>query len=281
MRNHYKRTKLLIGTFICIFTILMTATIVLAANGHFFAEPEKRPDISKNAIWDSELGMYTNGDYEKDSNGNLILKEEAADEIGSEDPASPEQQWISQHNDSKDPIDLAIMKSIRLASEKKPSILSSIQVSDSEEIQEAIGDLTLDQLPELWRRACEEPAFRPLKLAAIEKLLGISFDLGLYDKNSQNSWYHNFNALKKELYQGTYQYHKDYSKYGLLALPVLTEGIEGGKNDSLQITKDILINNDIVSPSSDTELQEWIEVNISYVNDISTVIDTDYEWVEP
>lgn len=62
--------------------------------------------------------------------------------------------------------------------------------------------------------------FRAFKLAAMEKLLGISFDLGLYDKNSQKSWYESFSALKKELRKSSFQKDTDYSKYGLLALPV-------------------------------------------------------------
>lgn len=281
-RAGHIKAKLVVGATICAITIITTVTLVFAAIGHnFFAEPKNRPNINKNAIWDSELGMYISGDFEKDSKSRLIQKEEITDMYDGAVVTSPEQEWIAKHSDSKDPIDLAILKAVSLESQSKPSLLSSIQVENAEGVQEAIKDLTPEQLPELWRRACEEPAFRAFKLEAMEKLLGISFNVGLYDKNSQKSWYESFRTLKKELKQKAFQKETDYTKYGLLALPVLSEAKADSGDDVGKAMKEVLQKQGIASSLSDTELEGWIDSNSDCINAVSQVIDAEYDWTEP
>lgn len=281
--------------FIGVFLLLVMILIPIAASAQkvFYPEPKIRPDIPETAIWDSSLGMYISDDYIKDSHGGYVLNEEKMNAFDPENVFSPEEAWLSTHYDSSDPIDMAIFRSVELIMQEPPTLLSSIDARDSVSIRKAIEKLDYSLLPKLWERTCEEPAFRAQKLVAMENLLSLQIDVGLYDKNAQKQWFDTFNFLRKELLNNTTSIDgNSFRKYGVLILPILVDDYQRnstGQNILHQIIPKIAGNTIYGEDFDDTSLTEadtkkkvdqWLLDNYATIKAISSVLYSDYLWVE-
>lgn len=256
----------------------------------YYPEPSVRPDIRDDAVWDTELGMYISGDYVKDDSGKYVLDIEKFNKNDPTEVKSPEEEWLVSHENSKNAIDIAILKSVELSLNKKPSFSSTISPRDSDVLLKSINSIPATSLPELWKRACLEPAFRPLKLVALEKILDISFsDLGLYDSLAQKIWYESFIDLKTNLLS-TELSAKNVADYGNLLIPKMVEKFEAGELKENELTCFASIINNIdknefinISPMSKPveakdDIRAWISQNSDFIAAINEVIKNNWDW---
>lgn len=252
-----------------------------------FPEPEVRPaQLREDAYWDAELGMYISGDFIKNENGEYKLKTEA---VINGDTTDYNAIWLSQSCNLEDPIDQAILLSIEMNNkeQEQPSYFSSITPQQSTAILQAMKTIPIECYPELWRRCCEEIAFRAQKLTAMEQFLGISLNYGLYDLWAQDHlWAKDFVALKNNVPDHAFT-QEDREKYGNLLLPSLRERLFSG---SLTEEEWILLRELIEQASSQFEFRkgdlsteknakEWMEDHKSLINAIQDIIESDYCWV--
>lgn len=265
----------------------------------YYSEPDVRPSVPEDAVWDSELGMYISGDFTKDDSGKYVVREEKfySDQ---EDSVSPEQAWRSSHNKSTNEIDMAIWQSIN-TKETDPSLLlwSSISPRDYKSVMDAMHTLHVSSLPELWERVCTEPAYRPLKLVALEEMMNLPLDYGLYDSMAQKMWYDTFLERKNSIPAENISM-KDVEIYGNLLLPILAEKL---KSDT--ITKDEMSvfvktiqeasntgfvqtlefeekadgQNILEAQVSKKKLSGWVSQNEELIHAINEVINSSWQWV--
>lgn len=255
-----------------------------------YPEPRVRPDISEDAVWDSELGMYISGDYVKNAEGKYELN---PDVFISDKEESPEEKWLNSHADSQNEIDLAILYSVELAMEEPPSVFSAISPRSSESILTAMRTLSPSSYPEVWERICTEPAFRPQKIVALEQFLNISFDaLGLYDASAQRKWFDAFNDLKSQVSTRSNEpiSKADAAQFGNLLLPTLMQKTRDHTlhESELEPMNALIeaINRqfypDMEQKSFDTikSASEWFDAHTSTIEAITQIIQSNYEWAE-
>lgn len=286
----------LCGIFICsVLTVALSislfSAITSAQNKEHYPEPDVRPNIREDAVWDSELGMYVSGDYIKKADGTYELK---SDIFVSDKATSPEEEWLISHSNSKNEIDMAIMYSLELSSKEPPTLLSAISPRSSDAILTAMSTLSVSSYPEVWERVCLEPAYRAQKIVALEMFLDVSFDdLGLYDSWAQHEWYNSFNKLKNELKDNVSRKQitdKEVEQYGNLLLPLLMQKakdktiLETELNVLEGLIKNISaqLNTDHNTPSIKTskDAVDWFDEHMQLVDAIDKIIESNYEWVE-
>lgn len=254
-------------------------------------EPETRPEgLRADAYWDSELGMYISGDFEKNAEGVYELKKEYLYSNMSEDVGriDPNERWLTTEYNDQNPIDRAIMLSVELGKEEQPNMfLSAVSPQSSEAIIKAMKTIPIEYYPELWERCCTEVAFRAQKLTAMEQFLGISLHVGLYDLWAQdNIWKNEFLTRKNNLPENELT-EAAFETYGNLLLPTLREKLE---NETLSFAEwDLLkgmiskLNNQFgfseETPASEQEAKKWMENHNNLIDAIRIIIDSNYSWV--
>ena len=282
------KKKVLISSLIYFVVSVVILTTISIGDQKGIPEPKVRPDVPADAVWDSELGMYISGDYVKDENGNYVLDMEKFTQSDPDVIYDPEGEWYNKHKNSDDPIDQAILKSLASDEEGPPLFRSAISPYDYEETVSIMGSLDFKLLPELWKRTCTEPAYRPQKLLAMELLLGEKWEFGLFDHTAQKLWYEHFTTMQKEILNT-----KDPEKltqYGILSLPVLAAEYQDGEKaavDSIQrivnknevkSKKDIMLNDTTALDA--TNLDTWLMKNDEKISTLKELLNCSYEWVE-
>lgn len=198
-----------------------------------------------------------------------------------------EEKWLGEHKDPSDPIDLAIFRLAELtdkyrADDPYSRLYSSASPRRSRAIVEASREIPASSYPALWERACTEPAFRPFKLVALERFLGIELtEYGLYDALAQHMWYEDFTAMKNSLPEGEFT-AADMAKYGNLLLPAL---YEKAKSDTLTPGEASLLTEQINARFDEKlttvgEAVSWMEENAPVLDAIRSIIASDHEWAE-
>lgn len=291
--NHSKITILigiLISTILVVTLSFQIFPMVHALEKNFYPEPDVRPNITENATWDSELGMYVSNDYKKNSSGNYELN---ADIFINDKDISIEEQWLLNHADSKDEIDMAIIYSVESAMKEAPTIFSAISPRNSDSILTAMSTLPVSSYPEVWKRLCTEPAYRSQKIVALENFLCLSFaDLGLYDPWAQREWYNTFNELKKDLINSSFDIvsQAEIEKYGYLLLPILMEKTKSDKlsESELKLFTELVHENEewvrmknVSSIGSLEDIIKWYDMGGKDIMDsVIQILNNDYVWVE-
>ena len=276
--NRINRILLAITLFVFIFSAVLMSVFAIRSDQGKYPEPSSRPAIEEAAVWDSELGMYINSEFTKDENGNYVLMEQYDSGISSDD--SPEALWMQEHQESENAIDRAIIQSIK---EPLPPLLglrSSLQPREIPTMVEAMKTIPVSDLPELWQRLVNEPAFRAQKILGIELMTGIIIDHGQFDPNSQRLWCQEFterkNSIPKEIV------YSDKERYGALLLPALAEKVkQSGLNEEesrlfLELTDIPLGQKGIVPMDSSIieseRIAKWITDNTDYLNALQIII---------
>ena len=258
--------------------------MIVSANGKKkIPEPKNRPDIREDAVWDEELGMYISGDLVKDENGEYILKPDAQDD---EPMIDFEEEWRMKHVSSEDPIDQAILLSLKLSQENPDNpLLSARTPQRSEAILTAMRTIPIEVYPDVWERCCTEVAYRAQKLAGMEQFLNISLEYGLYDPWAQEQWYLRFTEMKASLPAGEVT-KEDALRYGNLLLPLLEERLKSGNLGSGEWT---VLQTMIPEASeqfdfpektvsSRKEALDWFAAYENLTNAIRQIIANDYDW---
>ena len=262
------------------------AQIITTETMGMFPEPESRPEgLREDAYWDSELGMYINGNYTKSENGNFILK---SNNSNTEQAVDYNTSWFVEVYDPNNPIDQAIILSIKLSnSELEESFLSSVTPQSSSGIRQAMNTIPIEFYPELWERCCTEVAFRAQKLTGIEQFLDIALHYGLYDLWAQdNLWKPDFLERKNGVPERELT-KADYERYGNLLLPGLRDKLRKGflTEGEWSLLKEMIANINQqfafqeAAPSSEQEALEWMEKHHDLTTAIQRTIESDYEWV--
>ena len=277
MKKHIRNIFLLIGSVVlnlvlCL-TLMFSVMDIVSASQIYYPEPDVRPNVPADAVWDAELGMYVR--VENNTTGDGAL--------GADEP-SPEDRWLTEHQNSTDEIDQAIMRSIALSQNSNSNkFLSSVSPRDSVAIQESMSGLSAECYPELWRQACEEPAFRAQKLIALEMFLGISFDdLGLYDATAQKIWYESFLNRRAQLQTVMTVSESDVSKYGNLLLPMFSDKAEKGtlSNDEKAVfLSSFASGNEAVSLDLSMDVMRVVREQEDKIQAINQILNETYEWV--
>ena len=276
--NRINHILLGITVFVILSSAVMMTVSAIRTNQGKYPEPSSRPAIEDAAVWDGDLGMYINSEFTKDEKGNYVLKELYDSSISSDD--SPEALWMQEHQESENAIDRAIIQSIK---EPLPPLLglrSSLQPREIPTMVEAMKTIPVSDLPELWQRLVNEPAFRAQKILGIELMTGIIIDHGQFDPNSQRLWCQEFterkNSIPKEIV------YSDKERYGALLLPALAEKVkQSGLNEEesrlfLELTDIPLGQKGIVPMDSSIieseRIAKWIMDNTDYLNALQIII---------
>ena len=226
-----KKTKekiYIVGIIAC---LLVSAVMIkqmidtLARSANYYPEPDTRPDIRSDAVWDSELGMYVSQDLVKNADGEYEIN---PDVFIDDDCYDPEGEWNIAHMDSMDEVDRAIALSVQLSilhmNDTPEKRLSSCpDAMSDEDILFAMRRIPVEFYPQIWERICLERAYRPQKIVALLKFTGITTRWGLYDQWAQKQWYMEFNLLRSEIKElrNTHITEEDEEKYGNMLLPIL------------------------------------------------------------
>ena len=267
-------------------SITIIASIYAKEDGRI-PEPKIRPDISVNAKWDDKLGMYISDDYIKDENGEYIINIDKFTEHDPDTLFSPEQEWLKKRGDSKDLIDMAILKTVELSSAEPPSlswILSAIGPHDQKFMVDTMSELDICLLPTIWERTCTEVAFRSQKLLAMELLLGIRWDYGLYDSFAQKLWYECFIETQKEIIEATDV--NNITRHGILALPKLVNEYKSGNRQSIEAIHTVMDSNStlVYLNRSDADgkinVDTWIRDNEDIIIVLNEVLLSNHIWAE-
>ena len=192
---------------------------------------------------------------------------------------------------SENEIDKAIAQSIELAKKQEPAILSAISPRREDAIISTMRGFSAASYPELWKRICTEPAYRPQKLVAMELFTGIVFeDLGLYDSLAQHMWFERFNELRHEIIDKDFSSFssEDIKKYGIFLLPAIYKKC---KNQDMT-ESDISIANELISGFEDgfykgyvriktetsIDLEKWFDEHSDLLDTVNTILKSDYDW---
>lgn len=290
----HSKTTILCGFLICAI-LVVTLSCQLFPVAHalekiFYPEPDVRPNITENATWDSELGMYVSNYYKKNASGKYELN---TDVFFNDKDISSEEQWLLNHADSKDEIDMAIIYSVELAMKEPPTIFSAISPRNSDAILTAMGTLPVSSYPEVWKRLCAEPAYRAQKIVALENFLCICFaDLGLYDPWAQREWYNSLIELKKDLINSSFDIvsETEIEKYGYLLLPILMEKTQSNKlsEGELKLFAKLIHENEkwvrmnnVSNIGSLEDVIKWFDIDGKDIMDsVVEILNNDYTWVE-
>ena len=148
--------------------------------------------------------------------------------------------------------------------------------------------LSASDLPDLFREACTEPAYRALKLCWLEMILQTDLGYGLYDAAAQESWYSSFMALKSSLPPAEIT-ESDYAGYGALLLPCLVSKLKEERLSENECAVLFRLQNDLsglqiqgIVPVrvEDTEgALRWITENASVIEAVRAVAAAAPEWM--
>ena len=291
MRENTKKSLYILGIFSCLLIIgvLFSSLHAQATNTKkdLIPEPSVRPNVPQNAIWDSELGLYISGSFEKNSEGEYVpIIKEYDFNIDS----TTEEKWLEEKSKSKDPIDLAIIRGMDAC--KNDAELDDMRVLSC--IPQRVFDLLgqeMFKIPEediftLWERICTEPEYRFNKIVGLEAWLKISAEVCPTAEWSQKVWYDDFLALKNNIPDMISK--SNLEKYGLLLLPEISKKAQQ-KMFSLSDEKLILdfietlpFANDssLKGNSSKDDIRNWLLAHEKLVNSIQKIIENDFSWTE-
>lgn len=276
---------------LALLTQSLITNVIQAEQKQQYDEPDVRPDIRDDAVWDSYLGMYVSPDLTKDENGEYAINNEVFIDLGEIDFGD---EWLKEHSDSDNIIDKAILLSREYCSEYYESnplagLYSSQDPHIDECILKAMRMVPVEDYPELWRRVCEERAFRYQKMLFLEKVIGIDLKLGFADQWAQHRWYELFTELKSNIKNLSGIITEDQvDQYGTLLLPNLQNKVKNECADE----KEIAVMNAIVqklnewaSPEKGPEkietyedMARWFDKNANIVDSIRAIISDDYPW---
>ena len=195
------------------------------------------------------------------------------------DEPDPAEETLEVLHVSDDPIDQAAYIVATHPSNNEVSIYSCIPCRTNKAILAGVEVIPVSCLPELWERACREPASRPLKLVTLEKMLGFEIDdLGLFDPWAQGQWYLRFMERKNDLPKGEVT-EEDALRYGRLLLPMLEERLDNG---ALTASEAEIMASLLGAESADeAALRTGLSENSELMDGIEWIIAHDFDWTEP
>ena len=267
----------MLGLLLLASVLIVTLTVPkVKADDSFIPEPDPRPEgVPDYIVWDSVKGEYVRKGYtrEEQAEADAQALEYAGQHMADPDPAD---ERLAELGRSDDPIDRAIY--ICATYPEEVSIYSSTGPNDSEAVLAGIREIPISAYPAVWERACTEPAGRALKLAALEKFLGISSKWGLFDVWAQEQWYNDFTKLKHSLPTGEAT-GEDAARFGRLLIPQLKSRLEDGTLTEAEtaILAGLLGEN---VPTDAEGLGAALDKNAETVSAIEEILANDYGWVK-
>ncbi|MBQ7223256.1 MAG: hypothetical protein IJS38_01645 [Erysipelotrichaceae bacterium] len=290
-----KKVKYIIGSLIFLaisaLLVIQLALSVTAFGRKFYPEPEERPNIRKDAVWDSSIGMYVIPELLTNKKGEYNTELIENDNEYIDDYEDNETETASKTENSIDRAIISAVKCLRSSMQNDPMLMlySGIDARDVPEIVSAMQQIELKDYSELWRRICIEPDYRVQKIVALEKFIGISLRWGLFDQWAQEKWIEEFNELRYEvrLIDINKLTVTDAEKYGALILPAMKDKAD---NLALSETDVSLINfctEKIESwlypgkkPSklmTDKDVSEWFMNNKEIIVTLKSILENDYQ----
>lgn len=253
--------------------------------------------MKKGTVFDHRNTVIVSGIFVVFLFSAMFFYASALEKGKQKDSVSPEQAWRSSHSKSTNEIDMAIWQSINTR-ETDPSLLlrSSISPRDYKSVMDAVRTLRVSSLPEL---CCTEPAYRPLKLVALEEMMNLPLDYGLYDSMAQKMWYDTFLERKNSIPAENISM-KDVEIYGNLLLPILAEKLKSdtitkeevsvfvktiqeasdtGFVQTLEFEEKAEGENILEAQVSKKQLSSWVSQNEELIHAINEVINSSWQWV--